>query len=220
MRISLLPPRGLVRLQHRFSFFLTSAEVFMSSSGSVTYWLAQLKAGDRAGAQEIWLRYVRRLVGLARKKLQGEAPRLADEEDVALSAFQSFCQCAEQGRFAKLDDRDDLWQVLVLLTARKATALRRHESRQKRGGHKAFDSEPDLDGIIAPEPTPAFAAQLAEEVRLLLAKLPDEQLRNVTVWKMEGYTNEEIAGKLGCVVRTVDRKLWAIRRLCKDDDVS
>src|SRR5262249_11693198 len=105
-----------------------------SSSGSVTHWIGLLKAGDAAAAQKLWESYFRRLVALARKKLQGLPRRAADEEDVALSAFQSFCCNAEQGRFPQLFDRDGLWQLLVVITTRKAAHLRRAEGRQKRGG--------------------------------------------------------------------------------------
>ncbi len=190
----------------------------MASSGSVTHWLGQLKAGDAAGAQELWQRYFQPLVGLARKKLQGKKPRLADEEDVALSAFHSFCKGAKQGRFPRLADRDDLWQILVMLTARKAWKLLRHEGRQKRGAGLA-PADADLEQIIGQEPTPDFALQMAEEFQRLLDSLEDE-LRQVALWKMEGYKNKEIAVKLKCVVRAVERKLWTIRKIWEKDDHS
>jgi DNA-directed RNA polymerase specialized sigma24 family protein len=67
----------------------------MASGGSVTRWLQQLQAGDPAAVQRLWERYYPRLVGLARKKLRDAPRRLADEEDVALSAFHSFCRSAK-----------------------------------------------------------------------------------------------------------------------------
>ena len=97
--------------------------------GSVTRWLHELVAGDQAAAQELWNRYFQRLVGLARSKLRGAPRRAADEEDVALSAFDSFCRGAEQGRFPRLDDRDNLWRLLVVITERKACDLVQHEGR-------------------------------------------------------------------------------------------
>src|SRR5262245_43166917 len=106
----------------------------MAPEGSVTHWLGQLQAGDPAAAQPLWQRYFRRLVGLARQRLRHAPRRAADEEDVALSAFDSFCRGAEQGKFPRLHDRDNLWRLLVALTARKAVDLIRHEDRQKRGG--------------------------------------------------------------------------------------
>jgi DNA-directed RNA polymerase specialized sigma24 family protein len=195
----------------------------VTTPGSVTHWIQELRAGDPAAAQKLWERYFRRLVGLARQKLRAVPRRAADEEDVALSAFDSFCRGASHGRFPNLLDRDNLWHLLVTITARKALQLRRHERRYKRGsgnvrGDSAFPfgaevgaDEGDIDQIIGNTPTPEFAAQTAEEYQQLLARLTDPSLRSIAVWKMEGYGNEEIAARLGCVPRTVERKLSVIR---------
>src|SRR5438067_6883003 len=147
----------------------------MPSGESVSHWIGQLQAGDHAAAQKLWERYFQRLVGLARKKLQGQPRRAADEEDVALSAFASFCRGAEAGRFPRLTDRDDLWRLLVTMTERKAFNLVRDEHRLKRGGgavqgesalHRPDDSTVrGLDDCAGREPTPEFAAEVAEECR-------------------------------------------------------
>src|SRR4051794_21619880 len=183
----------------------------MPDEGSITRCLATLKAGDRAAAGELWGRYFGRLVGLARSRLRSAPRRAADEEDVALSAFDSFYRRAEAGGFPRLVDRDDLWQVLFVITVRKAFDLVEHEGRPSRGGSRVRTlsdlAEFDLDLLIGPEPTPALAAQFAEQCRGLLDGLGDGELRSVALWKLEGYTNEEVAAKLGCVVQTVERKL-------------
>jgi DNA-directed RNA polymerase specialized sigma24 family protein len=118
-----------------------------------------------------------------------------------------------------------LWHILVTITARKALQMVRHEQRQKRGGGAVLDEaalhagqgaagqESGLEQIIGSEPTPEFAAQVAEEYQRLLSHLGDADLRKVAVWKMEAYSNKEIAAKLGCVPRTVERKLGLIRTL-------
>ena len=187
----------------------------MSSEGSVTHWLTQLQAGDVAAVQPLWERYFCRLVGLARQKLQGRPRRAADEEDVALSAFDSFCRAAEGGRFPQLGDRDSLWRLLVVITARKAAHLTRDEGRHKRGGGAVGGvTEPAcLDEALGREPTPAFAVQAAEEYRRLLALLGDADLQRAAVLKMEGYTVEEIATQQGRVPRTVKRWLQLIRQI-------
>jgi DNA-directed RNA polymerase specialized sigma24 family protein len=202
----------------------------MRSDASVTQWIDRLKAGDPAAAQKLWERYFRRLVGLARKKLRAAPRRAADEEDVALSAFDSFCRGAEHGRFAQLHDRLDLWQLLVLLTARKASDLAQHERRQKRGGGAVIDeaalpvdsSSPEaaLEQLEGPEPTPAFAAQVAEEYRQLLERLDSSALRTVAMRKVEGYANEEIAAHVGCSLRTVERRLRLIRSIWEEEGAS
>src|SRR5690349_16954755 len=107
--------------------------------GSVSQWLGPLKRGDQAAAQPLWERYFDRLVRLARGKLAGHRGLDAYEEDVALSAFDSFVQAVAAGRFPKLDDRDDLWKSLFEITARKAINLRKHQARLKRGGGKVLD---------------------------------------------------------------------------------
>lgn len=188
----------------------------MSAEGTVTFWLGVLKAGDARAAQPLWEGYFARLVGLARSKLRGARRRAADEEDVALSAFDSFCRGAVANRFPKLTDRDDLWQVLILITARKAIDLRQHEQRKKRGGDVAHAGAEDtgvLEQVIGREPTADFALQVVEEWELLLSKLPDEDARKIALWKMEGDTNDEIACRLGVATRTVERRLRLIREL-------
>jgi DNA-directed RNA polymerase specialized sigma24 family protein len=186
----------------------------MSSSGSITYWVERLKDGDHLAAQKLWECYFQQLVRLARHKLHDVPRRAADEEDVALSAFHSFCQGAEQGRFPKLEDRQDLWQLLVVIAARKAVDLKQYEHRQKRGGGTPAGDDtapPALEDLVSREPTPEFAALVAEECQVLLNRLDDPALRSIAVWKMEGFSTEQIAARLNCVPRTVERKLRLIR---------
>jgi RNA polymerase sigma factor (sigma-70 family) len=184
----------------------------LSAISSVTLWIHQLQTGDQAAVQKLWEGYFRRLVGLARKRLRNAPRRAVDEEDVALSAFKSFYLRAKDGRFPQLLDRDDLWQLLVLITKRKADDLIERECRQKRGGGKVQPVEDNLfANLFGRDPDPAFVAQFAEELPRLLDQLGDAKLRRVAVAKMEGYTNEEIAVQLDCSVATVERKLKRIR---------
>jgi DNA-directed RNA polymerase specialized sigma24 family protein len=183
----------------------------MDASRSVTYWLRQLGDGDPAAAQPLWERYFARLVRQARGQLRGAARRAADEEDVALSAFDSFCRGVAEGRFPRLSDRNNLWSVLVTLTARKAIDLAQHEGRRKRGGGRVGGGSA-LAEVAGREPAPAFAAEVAEEFRRLLGRLEDPELREVALAKLEGYTNAEIARRLGCAEVTVERRLRLIRK--------
>src|SRR5262245_32614086 len=185
------------------------------TGGSVTRWISELKRGDKAAATGLWGSYFRRLMSLARARLR-DAPRLmADEEDVALSAFDSFCRRAQAGQFRSLHDRDDLWQILALITVRKAIDLRNYEGRKSRGqGRVRSLNELTREGIEmigGEEPKPELAAQFAEEFRRLIDQLEDHNLRRVATLKLEGYTNDEIAARLGCVTSTVERKLARIR---------
>jgi DNA-directed RNA polymerase specialized sigma24 family protein len=197
----------------------------MASAGSVSFWIGQLQGGDSRAAQQLWERYFRQLVGLARQKLQGRPCGAADEEDVALSAFKSFCRGAKQGQFPQLHDREDLRQLLIAITSHKAISLMRREGRRKRGGGAVLDEaaladlicsgreEAAFEQLIGHEPSPESALEMAEEVTRLLDQLEDATLQSLALGKMEGYTNRELAVHLGFSPRTVERKLGLIRQI-------
>lgn len=200
-----------------------AGDSLMHPDDSVTQWIAGLRGGDDGAVGKLWERYFRRLAGLARKRLQ-EAPRLpADGEDVALSAFHSLCAGVEGGRFPELEDRDSLWRLLVTITARKARQLLRDEFRHKRGGGRTIGesdlSGPALEQLLSREPTPEFAAEVAEECRRLMDKLDDDELRSIALWKMEGATSEQIAVRLGKALSTVERRLRLIRACWAEEGV-
>lgn len=195
--------------------------------GSVTRWIDGLKLGDDEAARRLWDRYFSSLVRLARKRL-GEVPRgQADEEDIALIAFHRLCMGASRGRYPRLNDRDDLWRLLVTITRHAASDQRRYLSQAKRAGvpiapetsgegASALDPEAGLGFVVGREPSPEFAAMMAEQCERLLARLDDDTLRQIAIRKLEGDTNVEIAARIGCTVTTVQRKLAVIRSIWLD----
>jgi DNA-directed RNA polymerase specialized sigma24 family protein len=196
----------------------------MSSRGSVSRCLADLKTGDEVATCELCERYFDQLVRLARKNLRAASRRVADEEDVVVSVLDSLCRGARRDRFPLLTDRDDLWRLLVVLTARKAANQIKHGRRLKRGsgkvrGDTAFgqansgESERGIDGVIGKTPGPATLAELKEEFQKLLAALDDETLQQVAIRSMEGYTKQEIATMLGRSLSSINRKLSRIREI-------
>jgi DNA-directed RNA polymerase specialized sigma24 family protein len=194
-----------------------------AGEGSVTRWIGDLKSGGDAGAQHLWERYFDELVRLARKKLRARAGGAAeDEEDAALSAFDSFCRRAASGRFPRLADRNDLWRLLVVITARKALRQIERQRAIKRGGDRLvgegvlkgadeLNSGAGLDRFASPEPSPELAAMVAEEYKRLRRQLGDDSLRLVLDLSLEGYSREQIAARMKCAVKTVARKLGVIR---------
>jgi DNA-directed RNA polymerase specialized sigma24 family protein len=202
----------------------------VASANSVTAWIAGLKAGkDEAAARQLWERYFHRLVGLAKSKLAKSRPGIDSPEDVALSAFGSFFRGVGRGRFPQLQDRNNLWPLLVVITSRKSMDVIKHNQSLKEGGGKirgesavalsreAGANEVSFDHIIGREPQPDFVIEVAEEYERLLAKLGDETLRQIAVLKLEGYKDTEVAGKLNCGLRTVERKMERIRSILQKE---
>lgn len=195
----------------------------MSSEDPITIWIEELRSADEAAAQKLWNHFVHRLYELSRRKLQHETRRVYDEEDAALSAFHSVFDGISRGRFPDLGDRDGLWRLLVVVTARKVAHRQRYDRQQCRDVRRnASDSIflrstddstlPGDDTLQSREPTADFAAQFVETFELLFDRLDDPVLQQVVILRMEGHTDSEIAERLSCSRRTVQRRLEVIRR--------
>jgi len=185
-----------------------------SAEGSVTNWLRALEQGSNDAGRQLWNRYFHQMVVLARRKLGRTDGRIADEEDVAISAFDSFCAGLQQGRFPLMQDRDDLWGMLIVITLRKAIDTIQHDGRQKRGGGRTrgANDEQVLQELLSREPLPETTATIEEELDRLLALLDDDHLRQLVLLKLEGHNNTESAELLGCARVTVQRMLKLIRQ--------
>jgi DNA-directed RNA polymerase specialized sigma24 family protein len=218
------PTRRPLGTTRRWRSAQSTVSVRMTSDESVTHWLGRIQqSADPQAQQRLWDAYFSRLTALARAKLKAQSRRVRDEEDVVVSVMDSFFSGAAKGRFPDLRDRDNLWPLLVTLTARKVCNQVRDQRAQKRGGGRvrgdsvwhnanAGDS-PGLEQVIGNEPTPAFAAAVAENCEAMLDCLGDPALVQIARLKLEGYTNLEIAQRTGAAPRTVERRLETIRKL-------
>ncbi|QDT70061.1 RNA polymerase sigma factor [Planctomycetes bacterium MalM25] len=195
----------------------------MSESKNVSHWINLVKNGDSAAADRIWRHYFERIVRAVRGRLQGGNRAVTDEEDIALSVFDSFYGAAENGRFPDLSDRDDLWQLLLRMAARKVVDKRRRDQRQKRGGDvrvHSLDQADDEERIIEAighEPSPEMALMMQETVERFFSHLGGGSLGEIAGAKLEGHSNAEIARHLGCSERTVERRLHLIREKCQQE---
>lgn len=195
------------------------------SAPPVTLWLRQLEQDELSAADALYQHFCLRLQEIASRRLPARVRRTYDADDVAVSAFQSLFAGVRDNRF-DFRDRNDFWRLLLTIAERKIAKRIRYATRQKRDVRKLvenaiFDRSPpqllttkpgNLSSVAAPEPTPAFAAEVEESFTALLNLLPDETCRKIAVLRMENYVAEEIAEKLGCTRRTVQRKLLVIRR--------
>jgi DNA-directed RNA polymerase specialized sigma24 family protein len=159
--------------------------------------------------------------------------RTGDEEDIALSAFHSFIAGIRRDQFPDLSGPDNLWGLLITLTSRKVNAHLRKQTRQKRGGGNVrgesvfldstgnanqggIDQRGGLEQMGGPggedSIRPDLRLELAEACESLLNDLPDEQLREIAVLRMDGYLVNEIADRLQLSKRAVERRLQLIRK--------
>src|SRR5215218_9182802 len=114
---------------------------------SISEWLGQLKAGEVEAAQKLWNRYSAELLRIAKLRLGKSPCGIADEEDVALSAFGSVFRGAAEGRFGQISTRDELWWLLLSITKQKAVDHIRREAAQKRRGYLGQSGHPWVVGV-------------------------------------------------------------------------
>ncbi|MFO0922854.1 MAG: ECF-type sigma factor [Pirellulales bacterium] len=188
--------------------------------GSITHWYRKLETGDGEAAQALWDRFFVRMAEVARRKLRDVSKADADQEDIALSAFESLWKGAIRGMYPAIDDRSDLWKLLIVITQRKVLDKLQYDQRLKRCPPKTSEGGgviiPAVDDVAGQDPTPDMIVEFEEEVRRLLSLLPTEEMRRIALLKTEGYTIEEISKKLNRGHATVERKIRTIRAIWEE----
>jgi len=178
----------------------------------------RLRSGEDEAAREVFARFAARLVGLARRHLDGRLAVKVDPEDVVQSAYKSFFVRQREGTL-EVGNWDGLWGVLTLITLRKCAdraayyrADKRDVARELPGG--AEDSRPGIAAEIAidREPVPEEAAVLAETVEALFRAVDDPDERAILELSLQGFTAAEISESLGRAERSVRRLRERIRK--------
>lgn len=192
------------------------------SSDSVTEWLqqAQLASAPEAFAF-LFERYLQQVTRLASSRLPSKLRPVVDGDDIAAEVFVELNRGLQEGRFQKLQDRRDLWQVLVMLSERRATSWRRRQQAEKRGGGDVVGESviAGNDSAALPfsrfagsEPSPEDASVLAETLRTFLQDLPDAEFRSIAADWLTGFTQQEIADRVGVGLATVERRLRILKQ--------
>jgi DNA-directed RNA polymerase specialized sigma24 family protein len=181
------------------------------AEGSITCWLGTLCDDEETASGKLWDRLQRRLLRLARRALADVSRGMCDEEDIALAAFVDFFRGVKVGAFPELANRNDLWRLLVRITYRRAADYQRTQENRllKSGVWKRHDLDDRV--LAASNATTQEAVDLKDWLDTLLKRLDDENLCQVALLKLEGYTNREIARLSGSSLRTVERRIALVR---------
>jgi RNA polymerase sigma-70 factor (ECF subfamily) len=168
--------------------------------------LGRLRAGDDAAARELFERFARQLIALARRRFDAGLRHKVDPEDVVQSVYKSFFARYGAGKLEAVN-WDSLWGLLTLITVRKCAERVAYHRAERRDAAREVAAPPTAEGAPWPEPlgrepTPLEAAELGEAVDRLLAGL-DEDERPVVELSFLGYTTREISERLGRAERTV-----------------
>jgi RNA polymerase sigma-70 factor (ECF subfamily) len=194
----------------------------VSEAPSFDVCLARLRAGDEGAAALVFHRFAHRLIGLARSRLDRLLRQKVDPEDVLQSVFQSFFAKSTEGHF-DLRDWDSLWAILTVITLRKCGRHLKHFRAARRDVRREVPGTgPDDLGdweAVCREPSPTEAAVLSETLEQLLRGLEGRH-RDIVTLRLQGYANPEIAARLGCTERTIQRVLDRVRQWLGDQQAA
>jgi hypothetical protein len=177
---------------------------------------------DQAFIEELWNQYYSKLKMAVAGRVNAIRRPVANESEIALSAFHSFVQRARAGQFPDLADQDAMWRLLKTIAFRKANDTRKHLRAKKRGGDQTILGQADLsvlddryagvEAAIANVDPPSLDAEVSDLFNSLMAQLPDDRHRDVVLLKLQGAPVVTIAECLETSTRTVQRMLKQIEQ--------
>jgi DNA-directed RNA polymerase specialized sigma24 family protein len=192
-----------------------------NGQGSVTRWISAMRQGDPEAIRRLVERYFGKLRKLSQERIRRGAPIFEDGEDIAIQVLTSVCQKVEEGKYPDLQNRDDLWYLMIFVAHR--LVIDRRRSRKNLSLQSPVDLEPipreetlegaleaidnDMDTFLAEDAESDF--QLLEIIdcwQEMIRQIKDPVAKKVAQLKLEGHSNREIAALLDIVPRTVERK--------------
>jgi RNA polymerase sigma-70 factor (ECF subfamily) len=191
----------------------------MSAESSFDELMQHLRQGDQQAAEEVFARFVHRLIGLARAHLDSRIRRKEDADDVVQSVFASFFWRHADGQFEHLKSWNSVWSLLACITLRKCGLHFQHFHAGRRDVGREDSGTLPLDDwersgasweALGHDPTPSQAVVLAETVEQLLRGLQPRD-REIAALLLEEYGVSEISSRVGCSERTVRRVRDRIR---------
>jgi RNA polymerase sigma-70 factor (ECF subfamily) len=194
----------------------------MAELPGLQYLLDLWRAGNQDAARQIVDRYVDKLVALARRRISQRLASRVDPEDVVQSVFRTFFGRIKAGQFV-IEDQDDLTKLLVSITVHKTLRqVEFHQAAKRATSQEATQaslSHERMQQLLDREPTPEEANTFLDQLEHFLNKLTPFE-RRVLEFRMDGYTNEEIAGELGTYDRKIRRVMERIREQAEKEGLS
>jgi RNA polymerase sigma-70 factor, ECF subfamily len=176
---------------------------------------------DTRATRELYDRFAERLLALARKRLSPVLASRVDPEDIVQSVFRTFFGRIKDGRL-RVDDPEDVCKLLMRITVHKTLRQVAYHKAAKRNpcletGH-GEQAQEQLVALLAREPTPEAVVVFEDQLQHFLKELRPEE-RQIIELRMQGYTNEEIAARLGIYDRKIRRVMERLRVIAEREGI-
>ena len=181
--------------------------------------LGRFQNGDQDAATSIYLRYVRRLLALVRNQSSAELAARVEADDIVQSVFRTFFRRAVHGEY-EVPEGDELWKLFLVIAVNKIRSTTEFYHAAKRDIRRTVGGElaDRFGGRSADEEAARTLKMVVDE---LLAKLSPTHEQVVRL-RIDGCEVNEIADRLKCSKRSVERVLQGFRQLLSghlsDDD--
>jgi len=189
---------------------------------------------------EYMARYKGKFVRMADRLIRklGIDPASLDGEGAVDLAFFELCQMRDRGRLDLIKGSEDFLKLMTVVLDRVIKDEKKRSNAAKRGGagerpradraasegkvQVGDDTRPAagdhwteiyLNELMYDQPLVEDMVFSKIEFEEFLDKLDDDVLRTICNMRCEGYSIKEIAGRLGVVGRTVERKLATIQMI-------
>lgn len=184
--------------------------------------LSLFRAGDEQAARKLYDRYVDRLVALASRRISQRLASRVDPEDVVQSVFRSFFGRVKKGQF-RIADQDDLCKLLMRITVHKTLRqIAFHKAAKRNPSLESGQDDSALGGIknvFSHEPSPEAEVAFLDQLEHFFAQLRPEE-RQILEMRLQGYSNEDIARKLGIYDRKIRRVIERVRAIAEHEGLS
>jgi len=182
---------------------------------------------DPAFVERLWHDFYPRMKLAVRNRVRSIRRPVANESEIALSAFNSFIVNVREGKFPDIEDQDHTWRLLKLFALRKTSDTFKRLRALKRGGQEVILGQADFSnesgvykGINAAADqggSPAAPVEVADLLNTMLQQLPDDRHRDVILLKLQGASVVTIAECMETTTRTVQRLLKKIEESWKSE---
>jgi RNA polymerase sigma factor (sigma-70 family) len=179
--------------------------------------IARYKDGSETAATTLFDRYCEQLMKLAERRIGHKMTSRVDPEDVVQSAFRTFFGRVKADKFT-FAAQDDLFKLLVRITVHKTLRqIAFHRAAKRNPAQEAGHSDSAYEMLLqamAAGPTPEAEVALIDEFETFLKQLPESD-RSILELRLQGYSTEEIAEKIGSYDRKVRRVLERVKELAE-----
>lgn len=173
----------------------------------------EFRDGSEDAATEIFLKYARRIHGLADAQIGNSLKTRFDGDSIVQTVFRTFFRRAKEGQY-DVASGDDLWKLFLVIALNKIRRNAAFHRAGKRDTDKTLALLPEDSGQKEIDENSLFILNLT--IGEIIEKLPEKHQQIIRL-RVDGMTVEEISDKTEVARRTVERVLQGFKAKLREE---